>query len=269
MRMILYKQDQISLLEAELHAIDNSEERPLFLGARRRDQNQERSAKLQQLDTALIEYGTSHFFEWLHLMVKLYPVENYSNKDVLDEATFRRTTKPTFRYKISDFATIFWMISLYIPFVSVLKTSFSRNFGLKTHSLPSLHFQITDRLLESGEQNTRRKQPAFNDVETLKNWFQNEGFLAREETKYLSHMDGLDKGHDLLTLHELSDLGMHSLGRHIERLLVKILKRFKKVFYFVASFKHRINSGRRAISDLKPLLPPTRLSWSLTTSTWR
>lgn len=58
MRLILYKQDQISLLEAELHAIDNSEARPIFLGARRRDQNEQRSAKLQQLDTALIEYGT-------------------------------------------------------------------------------------------------------------------------------------------------------------------------------------------------------------------
>ncbi|KAL8914321.1 MAG: hypothetical protein Q9171_001041 [Xanthocarpia ochracea] len=137
MRLILYKQDQISLLEAELHAIDNSEERPIFLGARRRDQNEQRSAKLQQLDTALIEY---------------------------------------------------------------------------------------DRLLDSGERNTRRKRPASDDVDTLKNWFQNEGFLSREETKYLNHMDGLDKGHDLLSLHEVN---MHSLGRHIERLLVKIDSRFK------------------------------------------
>ncbi|KAL8630317.1 hypothetical protein Q9189_003954 [Teloschistes chrysophthalmus] len=57
MRLILHKQDQIALLEAELHAIDHSEERPLFLGSRRRDCNQERITKLQQLDAALIEYG--------------------------------------------------------------------------------------------------------------------------------------------------------------------------------------------------------------------
>ena len=60
MRLILYKQDQITQLEAELHAIDNKEKKLIFLGARRKDQNQERAAKLQQLDTALIEYGTSH-----------------------------------------------------------------------------------------------------------------------------------------------------------------------------------------------------------------
>lgn len=57
MRLILYKQDEISVLEAELLAIDNAEERPLFLGARRRDQNQQRLDKLRQLDAALIEYG--------------------------------------------------------------------------------------------------------------------------------------------------------------------------------------------------------------------
>lgn len=65
MRLILYKQDEISLLEAELHAIDDSEESPLFLGARRRDQNQERMAKLQQLDAALIEYGQSMFVSYI------------------------------------------------------------------------------------------------------------------------------------------------------------------------------------------------------------
>lgn len=59
MRLILYKQDEISVLQAELLAIDNAEERPLFLGARRRDRNQQRLDKLRQLDAALVEYGES------------------------------------------------------------------------------------------------------------------------------------------------------------------------------------------------------------------
>ena len=65
MRLILNKQDDISMLEAQLHEIDNTEERVIFLGARRRDKNQQRLDKLKELDAALIEYGISHLFHQL------------------------------------------------------------------------------------------------------------------------------------------------------------------------------------------------------------
>ena len=57
MRLLLYKQDKISALEAGLVEIDKSETRTLFLGTRRGDRNDERTAKLIELDTAIAEYG--------------------------------------------------------------------------------------------------------------------------------------------------------------------------------------------------------------------
>ena len=75
MRLILYKQDEISLLESELNAIDNAEDRPLFLGARRRDRNEGRKMKLQDLDAALIEYGKFVFHITVHVH-ELYFMED-------------------------------------------------------------------------------------------------------------------------------------------------------------------------------------------------
>ena len=126
--------------------------------------------------------------------------------------------------------------------------------------------RTTDRLLDSGERNTRRKRPTSDDVDTLNSWFQNEGFLSWEERKYLSHMDGLDQGHDLLSLNEVN---IHSLGRHMVRLLVKISSRFKMEFYSVDFFGISLTVADEQFSDLIPLLSPMSLSWSLATTSWR
>jgi hypothetical protein len=50
----------VILLEKELEELDENEQRPLFLGSIRRDQNQERRALLQKLDEALADYGKVH-----------------------------------------------------------------------------------------------------------------------------------------------------------------------------------------------------------------
>ena len=89
-------------------------------------------------------------------------------------------------------------------------------------------FHAADRLLEGGEQMTRRKQPAPNDVQTLGNWFK-KGFLARDERRYLNYMDGLDDSLDLMSLHTLPESDMNSLGTQIQRLLAWTYTKLKKV----------------------------------------
>lgn len=57
MRLLLLKQDEITILEESLDKIDSKEERELFLGCARRDNNSERQQIIRQLTTALAEYG--------------------------------------------------------------------------------------------------------------------------------------------------------------------------------------------------------------------
>ena len=58
-RLLLLKQDKISVLEKELDRVDLEEQCPLFLGKSRLDANANRAAVLAELDTAIIDYGTS------------------------------------------------------------------------------------------------------------------------------------------------------------------------------------------------------------------
>lgn len=55
-RLLLLKQDELSLLESQLDRIDHNETRELFLGNRRRDTNGERREILEKLDAALADY---------------------------------------------------------------------------------------------------------------------------------------------------------------------------------------------------------------------
>ena len=57
MRLLLLKQDEISMLEESLNTIDMVEDRELFLGCSRRDGNTARQETLQELKKSLAEYG--------------------------------------------------------------------------------------------------------------------------------------------------------------------------------------------------------------------
>ena len=57
-RILLLKQDEISLLESQLDRVDHEETRELFLGNTRRDKNPERIMYLARLEVALSNYGT-------------------------------------------------------------------------------------------------------------------------------------------------------------------------------------------------------------------
>lgn len=57
-RVLLAKQDKLSLLEEELDNIDEQESRPLFLGKLRGDPNQARRDILCQVEAILRDYGT-------------------------------------------------------------------------------------------------------------------------------------------------------------------------------------------------------------------
>ncbi|KAL2065987.1 hypothetical protein VTL71DRAFT_2058 [Oculimacula yallundae] len=52
-RLLLLKQDKVSILEESLNEVDEQETRRMFLGSSRRDQNQERRRLLEELDAAL------------------------------------------------------------------------------------------------------------------------------------------------------------------------------------------------------------------------
>jgi hypothetical protein len=58
-RLLLLKQDKLSLLEKQLEKIDQEETAVLFLGTSRRDRNEERIAVLSAIDASLADYGVT------------------------------------------------------------------------------------------------------------------------------------------------------------------------------------------------------------------
>lgn len=56
-RLLLLRQDKLSLLEKRLDAIDREETSPLFLGCRRKDRNAEREAVISEIEDAMAGYG--------------------------------------------------------------------------------------------------------------------------------------------------------------------------------------------------------------------
>jgi len=61
MRMLLIKQDEISILEEELSKLDEDEQSEMFLGSSRQDMNQARKSVLLKLDEAFKLYGMDVF----------------------------------------------------------------------------------------------------------------------------------------------------------------------------------------------------------------
>jgi hypothetical protein len=61
-RSLLYKQDELVEMEAQLNELDVTEQRQVYLSSRRRDANDERKKLVQSIDKALIEYGMISFF---------------------------------------------------------------------------------------------------------------------------------------------------------------------------------------------------------------
>jgi hypothetical protein len=59
MRLLLLKQDQLSLLEENLNDLDASEERELFLGCSRLDCNTARKTVIEELTNTMVDYGNT------------------------------------------------------------------------------------------------------------------------------------------------------------------------------------------------------------------
>jgi hypothetical protein len=57
-RVLLLKQDKLSLLEQQLDRIDENEKCPLFLGKSRCDNNGDRAAVFAEIEKTLADYGT-------------------------------------------------------------------------------------------------------------------------------------------------------------------------------------------------------------------
>jgi hypothetical protein len=56
-RLLLLKQDNVSVLEKKLEQVDRDEKAQLFLGKSRADKNVKRQEILGEIDTALADYG--------------------------------------------------------------------------------------------------------------------------------------------------------------------------------------------------------------------
>jgi hypothetical protein len=56
-RLLLLKQDRLSMLERQLDEVDQAEPAPLFLGMSRLDRNEERRNIISQLEASLTNYG--------------------------------------------------------------------------------------------------------------------------------------------------------------------------------------------------------------------
>ena len=59
-RLLLFKQDRLSLLEKQLETIDAEETSVLFLASHRRNGNPKRESLLRDIDVALADYGKCH-----------------------------------------------------------------------------------------------------------------------------------------------------------------------------------------------------------------
>ena len=65
-RLLLSKQDRLSMLQQRLDQIDQEEESPLFLGKSRCDANTDRITLLSDIESCLADYGMCRI-KWLYL----------------------------------------------------------------------------------------------------------------------------------------------------------------------------------------------------------
>ncbi|KAJ9139048.1 hypothetical protein NKR19_g7574 [Coniochaeta hoffmannii] len=72
-RILLLKQDKLSLLEQRLDEVDREEVCPLFLGMSRSDRNAQRASVLEEIESSLTEYDA--FAERTHKMLSLNPAQ--------------------------------------------------------------------------------------------------------------------------------------------------------------------------------------------------
>lgn len=70
-RLLLLKQDRLSVLEEQLEHIDHSENRPIFLGNTRRDFNPARKQILADMEIELREYGMKWLCKQARLLTEL------------------------------------------------------------------------------------------------------------------------------------------------------------------------------------------------------
>jgi hypothetical protein len=63
-RLLLLKQDRLSMLEQQLEKIDREETAILFLRSSQSDSNTNRNSVLSEIDTVLADYGVPHFLRF-------------------------------------------------------------------------------------------------------------------------------------------------------------------------------------------------------------
>lgn len=73
-RLLLQKQDKLSILEEKLEQVDYLEAAPLYLGKSRSDRNTERITLLSEIDTALADYGNASVSKISQLLRIIRPV---------------------------------------------------------------------------------------------------------------------------------------------------------------------------------------------------
>ncbi|CAI7589322.1 unnamed protein product [Penicillium glandicola] len=80
-RLLLQKQDKLSILEKRLEQVDHDETSVVFLGKSRCDKNAERISLLSEIDSTLADYGNTDAHETLRPLTKTRPVHRENEQD--------------------------------------------------------------------------------------------------------------------------------------------------------------------------------------------
>jgi hypothetical protein len=80
-RLLLQKQDKLSMLEEQLEQVDYEETSPLYLGKSRCDRNAERISLLSEIDSHLADYGKADIYEASRPLTKSRPIHRENKPD--------------------------------------------------------------------------------------------------------------------------------------------------------------------------------------------
>ncbi|KAI4860962.1 hypothetical protein F4820DRAFT_452427 [Hypoxylon rubiginosum] len=147
-RLLLLKQDQLSVLEQELWKIDREESKPIQLGSSRNDNNEKRRDVLTKIDTALMDYDT--FVERNHAMLSLEPAKPRNTTSLRnwidgngniarEEAAFLSCSEDLASVTDTDDTVMTWLELLIEDMIFFIRKRFGENRDHNISRDPSVH----------------------------------------------------------------------------------------------------------------------------------
>ncbi|OTA93382.1 hypothetical protein M434DRAFT_395646 [Hypoxylon sp. CO27-5] len=205
-RLLLRKQDNLSILEERLEKIDRSECNSLRLGSYRRDDNEERQSVLSEIDKALSDYDTA-------ARIFFFP------------------PLPPLSFSPGFFQPQVATLSVINPGIYRDAQRLSEN--------------LSDDLIERSHRILALEDARQRSVSNLQNWVNGNGCVARAETAYLSRPEELVSvaGTDetiISWLETLIEDGLSRMRWHIGRRGLQDLSRDPNVYIPIKSSISRL-----------------------------